>query len=160
MGRTFEIDDTITRRYSRFNATGTELTTRLLPPSNDDDARDPVGYFLASVNDHFEQPLQNVSDSDMLGNTIQNRANQYIKHIGISFRRKDQVSGDVIWSVFERVSESNSRINALDTQVVTVHLVRMPVGFGKCAIKRKGRSLPVMAHLKKSIIEFKRAVNG
>ena len=96
----------------------------------------------------------------MVGITIQNCVNQNDKPIGMKLRRKDQVSGDVIWSVFEIVSESNSRINALDTQVVTVHLVRMPVGFGKCAIKRKGRSLPVMAHLKKSIIEFKRAVNG
>jgi len=27
-----EIEDTITRRYSRFNAMGTQLVVRLLPP--------------------------------------------------------------------------------------------------------------------------------
>jgi len=55
--------------------------------------------------------------------------------MGINFRRKDQLSGDVIWSVFEKVSWSNSRYNALDTLVVNVHSVRIPVGFGKHAIK-------------------------
>jgi len=52
MARKFEIEDNITRRYSRFNANGRELIVRLLPPSKDD-ARDPVSHFLASVNDLF-----------------------------------------------------------------------------------------------------------
>jgi hypothetical protein len=56
MARRFEIEDTITRRYSRFNAIGTQLIVPLLPPSNDD-ARDPVGHFLASVKDLFEHVL-------------------------------------------------------------------------------------------------------
>jgi len=46
---------------------------------------------------------------------IPNQVNQNDKPIGISFRRKDQLSGDVIWSVLERVSQSNSRFNALHT---------------------------------------------
>ena len=46
---------------------------------------------------------------------IPNQVNQNDKPIGISFRRKDQLSGDVIWSVLERVSQSYSRFNALDT---------------------------------------------
>ena len=64
------------------------------------------------------------------------------------------MSGEVIWSVFKKVSQSNSRFNALDTLVVTVHSVKMPVGFGY-GIKIKGRPLSVMAHLKKSIVEVK-----
>ena len=64
--------------------------------------------------------------------------NQNDKAIGISFRRKDQLSGDVIWSVFEKVSQSNSRFNALDTLVVTVHSVKMPAGFGRVALKSRG----------------------
>jgi len=32
MARRFEIDDAIARRYSPCNATGTQLTARLLPP--------------------------------------------------------------------------------------------------------------------------------
>jgi hypothetical protein len=52
MARKFEIEDNITRRYSRFNANGRELIVRFLLPSIDD-ARDPVSHFLASVNDLF-----------------------------------------------------------------------------------------------------------
>jgi len=75
------------------------------------------------------------------------------KAIGISFRRKDQLSGEVIWSVFEKVSQSNSIFNALDTLVVTVHSVKMPTDFGRDALKSRGRPLSVMAHLKKNIVE-------
>ena len=104
---------------------GTQLTVRLLPSSDDSD---PVSHFLASVHDIFEHALQEVSDSDMLGIIIQNRVNQDDKPIGFSFGRNDPLSGDVIWSVFERVSESNSRFDASDTLVVTVYSVKMPVG--------------------------------
>ena len=34
--RGFTVDDEITRQYRRFNAVGTQLTVRLLPPSSDD----------------------------------------------------------------------------------------------------------------------------
>jgi hypothetical protein len=80
------------------------LVVRLLPPSN---ARDPVIHFLASVNERFEHALQNLSDSDIVGITIQNRVNQNDKTIGIGFRRKDHLAGDVIWSLVEKVSQSN-----------------------------------------------------
>jgi len=50
------------------------------------DNNDPVGHFLASVNELFEYALQDVSDSDMVGITIQNQVNQNDKAIGISFR--------------------------------------------------------------------------
>jgi len=83
----------------------------------------------------------------MVGMTIHNQVNQSDKPIGIRFRRKDQLSGVVIWSVFEKVSQTNSRFNALDTVVVNVHSVKMPVGFG--GIKTMGRSASVLAHLKK-----------
>jgi len=67
------------------------------------------------VNDLFQELLRDVDDADMLGLTIQIQVNQNDKPIGISFRRKDPLSGDVIWSVFEKVSQSNSRFYALDT---------------------------------------------
>jgi len=127
MDRRFEIEDEITRQYRRFSAVGTQLTVRLLPPPEDSDpvtSPDPINHFLASVNELFEYALQNVSDSDMVGITIQNEVNQNDKPIGLSFRRRDQLSGDVIWSVFEKVSQSNSRFNALDRLVVTVQVGR------------------------------------
>ena len=43
-------------------------------------------------------PLGNL-DSDMVGHTIRNEVNMLDKAIGISFRRKDQISEEVIWSV-------------------------------------------------------------
>ena len=100
------------------------------------------------MNELNDYVLEDVSDEDMVGITIQNLVNQNDKPIGISFRRKEQLSGDVIWSVFEKVSQSNARFNALDTFVVTVHSVMMPVGFGRVALKSRGRTLSVMAHLK------------
>jgi len=42
---------------------------------------------------------------------------------------------------------------------MTVHSVRMPVGFGR-GIKSRGRSLPVMAHLKTNVVEVKASDNS
>ena len=110
-------------------------------------------HFLTSVNELFEYALQDVSEGYKVGITIQNQVKQNDNPIGISFRRNDQLSGEVIWSVFEKVSQSNARFNALDTLVVTVHSVKMPVGFGRVALKSRGRPLSGMAHLKSSIVE-------
>jgi len=55
--------------------------------------------------------------------------------------------------MFQKVSQTYSRFDALDTLVVTKHSVRMPVGLGKHAIKISGRPLSVVAHLKTSIVE-------
>ena len=156
MARRFEIDDKIRRQYKRYNAVGTQLTVRLLTPAN---KSDPVGYFLASVNELFEYALQDVRDDDIVGITIHKQVNQNDKPIGISFRRKDQLSGEVLWSVFEKVSQPNARFNALDTFVVTVRSVKMTVGYGKRAIKSMGIPLSVMAHLKKFIVDVKAEEN-
>ena len=100
MARRFEIKDTITRQYRRFGATRTPLVVRLLPPYDD---TDHVRYFLASLNDLFRHTLQNLSESDMVGITIQIRENQNDKPIGISFRRNDQLAADVILSLVQKV---------------------------------------------------------
>ena len=86
--------------------------------------------------------------------------NQNDKPIGISFRRRDQLSVDAVWSVFD-VTQSNARFNALDTMTVVLYSVRMPVGFGLQGngVKTKGRPLLVMAHLKTNIIEVKTETN-
>ena len=72
------------------------------------------------------------------------------------------LSVDAIWSVFEKVTQSNSRFNALDTMTVVLHSVKMPVGFGfhSACMKTKGRPLSVMAHLKRSIIQVKTETNS
>jgi len=118
-----------------------------------------VGYFLASVNEHFEYALQDVSDDEMVGITIQNQVNQNDKPTGISFRRKTQLSGEVIWSVLEKVAHSSATFNTLDSIFVTVHSVKTPVGYSKRTIKSMGRPLSVIAHLKKCIVDVKAEEN-
>ena len=97
----------------------------------------------------------------MVGIAIHNETKQNDKPIGISFRRRDQLSVDAIWRVLERVRQSNARFNALDTLTVVVLSVTMPVGFGwqGQGIKTMGRSISVMAHLKTSIVRVKSETN-
>ena len=100
------------------------------------------------MNDHFDYALRNVDDSDMVVVTIHNEVNLLDKAIGISFRRKNQLSEEVIWSVFSKVAQSNARYNAMD-RLIVVNSVKMPVGFGRKSIKSNGRPLDVMIHFKK-----------
>jgi hypothetical protein len=94
----------------------------------------------------------------MVGITIRNEVNEQDKPVRFSFRRKDQMSRDVIWNVLGRVSQSNSGFGATDKLIVTEHSVKVPVGFGG-GINTKGRQLSVMAHLKNSIIEVQAEQN-
>ena len=103
MARRFDILDRSTREYRWFNAEGRQLNMRLNPPS---DASVPVSHFLASVNVLFQHALNEVDDSDMVGITIQNQVNQNDKPIGISFRRKDQLSGDEFRECHSRILDS------------------------------------------------------
>ncbi len=156
MTRRYEMVGEIRQEYRRFNTSGTELMVRLNPATLP--GGNPVDYFLASVNDLFEHALQDMGDADMVGIAIHSEVNQSDRPIGISFRRRDQLSGDVIRSVFE-VTKSNSRFNALDTLTVVLYSVKMPVGFGRQSSKTKGRHLSVMAHLKKSTDRVKTEKN-
>ena len=113
---------------------------------------DPVSHFLASVNELFDYVLQNVRNGDMVGITV-HEVNQSNKPIGISFRQKDLLSGDVIWSVFEKVAQSILRFNTLDILTIVVHSVRMPI-VSEMGLRVKA-DLSIMAHLKRSIIEVK-----
>jgi hypothetical protein len=125
----FLIEGEHNRRYRRFNAVGTQLTVKMLPPSAGTDT-DPLSHFIASVTDLFEYALRDFRRSDMVGINICNQVNVQDKMIGISFRRKEQLTENVIRSVFEKVAQSNARFNALDQLIVEEHSVRMPVGFG------------------------------
>jgi len=116
-----------------------------------------MSHFLDSVTELFEHALRDLEDSDMVGITISNEAE--VKAIGISFKRKDQITGDVIWSVFEKVAQSNARFNALDKLVMTVHSVKMPIGHGGVGIVTKGRPLEIMVRLKRSILQVKAESN-
>jgi hypothetical protein len=57
----FTIQGDINRQYSRFNAVGTQLTVRLVPPNEGEDSN-PMSHFFARVSDLFEHALQNCDD--------------------------------------------------------------------------------------------------
>jgi hypothetical protein len=102
MSQSFEIISEDRREYRLFNTVGTQLTVRLNPPT-DPGTANPVDHFLATMNGLFEHALQGAADSDMVGVAIRN-VNQNDRAVGINFRRREQLSGDVIWSVFETVA--------------------------------------------------------
>ena len=52
------------------------------------------------------------------------------KCIGVTFRRRGQLSADVIWHVLEKVGQSNSNFAVTDTLVINVDIVKMPAGNG------------------------------
>ena len=91
----FTIDSESNRQYRRFNAAGTELIVRLLPPALQDNS-DAITHFQASVKDLCDYALRDVNDSDILGITISNENNLLDRPIGNIFRRKDQLSSEVI----------------------------------------------------------------
>ena len=132
------------------------LKVRLLSPAIEEN-QDNITHFQASVNDVFDYALRNVDDSNMVGVTINNEVNLLDKAIGISFRRKDQLSEEVICSVLSKVAQSKARYNSMDRLIVVVHSVKMPEVFDR--IKAMGRPLSVAAHLKHSIIEVKSRIN-
>ena len=153
MSQRFEVEVEITRLYRRFNVTGTQHSVRILPPNFPDS--DPITHFLEGMSELFEYALRDYSESDMVGPTNSNEINEQGKPIGISFRRMDQLSEEVTWSMFEKVAQSKARFNAMDRLIVVVHTVKMPVGFGRTAQRSKGRTVANLAHLKRSVIEFK-----
>jgi len=134
----FTIEEEHTRQYRCFNAQGTQLTVRLLPPPEGEDPN-RMSHFLDSVTELFEHALRDLEDSDMVGITISNEVEVKDRAIGISFRRRDQITGDVIWSVFEKVAKSNATFKALDKLVMTVHSVKMPIGMAEESRQTGGR---------------------
>jgi hypothetical protein len=156
MSQCFDILSEDRREYRRFNTVGTPLTVRLNPPT-DTGTANPLVHFAASINDLFEQVLQGSADGDMVRVATANDVNQNDGAVGISCRRRDQLSADVFWSGFEMVSQSNARFNALDNLNIVVHRVGMPVGFER--VKTKGRPVDIMAHMKRIIIEVKAKEN-
>jgi hypothetical protein len=108
---------------------------------------------MNSLDELFAYALQNVAPNDMVGTSIRNGENHTDKAIGLSFHRRDQISGDVVWSVFEKVTQSNVPFNILDKLVIDIHSVAMPVGFGR--LKTMGRPMDELINRKTSIIEVK-----
>jgi hypothetical protein len=112
------------------------------------------------MNALFDYALRNVDDSDMVGLAIHHEGTgQGDKPIGFSFRRREQLSTEFIWRLFEKVAQSNSRFNALDPLSIMLRYVKLSVGFGAKGVKTKGRSLEQMAHLKSSVVTVNAETN-
>jgi len=90
--QTFTIEEEQTRQYRRFNVRGTQLTVLLLPPPEGEDPN-PMSHFLDSVTELFEHALRDLEDSDRVVITISNEVEVKDRDIGISFRRKDHITG-------------------------------------------------------------------
>jgi len=146
----FTVEEEQTRLYRRFSAQGTQLTVHLLPPPEGQDSN-PMSHFLDSVAELFDYALRDLEDSDMVGITISNEVEVKDRAIGISFRRRDQITGDVIWSAFEKVAQSNARFNALHKLVMTFHSVKSGVPVDRhsaLCLWCEGRTGNTMIHLR------------
>jgi len=55
-----------------------------------------MSHFLDSVTELFRHALRDLEDSDMVGIAISNEVEVKDRAIGISFRRKDQITGDLV----------------------------------------------------------------
>ena len=75
------------------------------------------------MNNLFEYVLDDVGHADMVRITLHNEVNQIDAPIRFIFKRKDPLSSDVTWSAFNNMTQSNSRFNASNTLIVTVHSV-------------------------------------
>jgi hypothetical protein len=56
------------------------------------------------VDEIFEYALRGLEHGDMVDVSIHKADNQPDRPIGLSFRRRDQISRAVLWSVFEKVT--------------------------------------------------------
>jgi hypothetical protein len=100
MSRYFTIQSAITRRDRRFNDEGRELTVKLTAPPATSAAR----HFADNVDEVFDYSLRDLQPDDMVGISIHKADNQQDRHVGLSFRRRNQSSRAVLWSVFGKVT--------------------------------------------------------
>jgi hypothetical protein len=95
----------------------------LAPPQASAAARDPGRHFAYGVDDLLEYPLRDLEPRIWWALSIHSADNQHDKPIVLSFRRREQISRDVLWSVFEKVTQSNARYQVRDTLTFNVNSV-------------------------------------
>lgn len=102
----------VIRQYRLSKAKGSELTMRITAPPP---ASSAARHIANSVNEPFEYSLCHLQLSDMVDISIHNADNQQDMPIRLIFSRRDQISRDVLYGVFEKVMQSNTRYQDLDT---------------------------------------------
>ena len=93
----------------------------------------------------------------MVGITIHNEVNQSDKAMGFSSRRISYSQKS--WRMFDKLSQPNSRYDALDTLIMVVNSYKMPVGFGGDAIKIKVHTARDHGSTKEKIVEVEAEEN-
>jgi len=146
----FYILSETSKSFSKFNATGRSLLIKFKPPGED---QEPTTYLKECITSLTNYLVDDIRDKGSVGLRIRNTENVQDKVVGISFRRRDQLKPDVVWSILGKVVQSNARFGLSDRLEVHLDHVRMPAGNGR--EKTKGRSLDVMSAIKKSIVVVK-----
>jgi len=139
-----------TKTFSKFNANGRSLLIKFKPPGEE---QEPTAYLKECITSLTNYLFDDVHDRDLVGLRISNTENFQDKVVVISFRRRDQLKPDVIWSVLGKVVQSNARFGLRNRLEVHLDHVRMPAGNGR--EKTKGRSLDVISAIKKSNVVVK-----
>ena len=145
----FYILSETSKSFSKFNATGRSLLIKFKPPGEE---QEPTAYLKECITSLTNYLVDDVRDRDLVGLRIRNTENVQDKVVGISFRRREQLKPDVVWSILGKVVQSNARFGLSDRLEVHLDHVRMPAGNGKTAEKTKVRSLDVMSDIKKKMI--------
>lgn len=97
LSRYFTVLDEVTPHYRHFSAVGRKLTVRITAPTSaSEEAQDPARHITNSVDELFEYSLRNLDPSNMVGISIHKADNQQDRNVGLSFRRRDQISRDVL----------------------------------------------------------------
>ena len=135
---------------ARFRATGKRIVVQFTGPI-------APNQFLNYLTSTFESLLRDAEAHDMIGLKIQNETSVVDKPIGLSFRRRDQLSPGVVLQLIEKVAQSNASFSAYDKLVIQVDIVHMPAGNG--GVKAKGRSVSNLSHIKTSIVQVKSRSN-
>ncbi|XP_046397765.1 uncharacterized protein LOC124164478 [Ischnura elegans] len=145
----FLLIDEAERFYKRFNTVGMAIRIKLrkCPPNVS-----PLNWIEGTLTEILEHiKSKNVKECDHLGMTISTDISPE-KSIGISFRRADQLSPDVVFDTFAKFAQSNDEYLLSDQLIVTAHHIIMPVGRGKRFTYPNILSFEDFCRTKKSII--------
>jgi len=140
------------KSFPKFNATGRSLLIKFSPPGEEQEI---TVYLKECITSFTNYLVDDVPGRDFVGLRIRNTENVQDKVVGISFRHRDQLKRNLVWSVLGNMFQSNARFVLNDRLDVHLNHVWMPAGNGTTAEKTKGRSLDVLSTIKKSIVVVK-----
>ncbi|KAK5648726.1 hypothetical protein RI129_003618 [Pyrocoelia pectoralis] len=139
------VGESNTKFIKKFNTTCKSLRFTF----NDETCKDnPLAWLQSAFEELHAYIVKDATPSDRIGVTLRN-PNFPDKPVGISFRRVDQLSVEVIMSVLDKVMQSNATFFSSDLLVLNVDRVTVPVGYGRknltglkfedyCKSKRQG----------------------